>query len=77
VLQLLAAVARRRTDAGWAAVDAVAGRTQREAAHTLGITPQAMSQRLRTALWEEERAARPVAARLLDEAEAPAEERGG
>jgi hypothetical protein len=70
VLQLLAAVVARRTDAGWEAVDAVAGRTQREAAASLGITPQAVSQRLKAALWEEEAGVRPVAARLLARAAA-------
>lgn len=68
VLHLLVAVVHRRTDAGWAAIDAVAGRTQRDAAALLGISPQAVSQRLRTALWEEETEVRPVAARLLAEA---------
>jgi hypothetical protein len=69
VLQLLAAVAGRRTEAGWAAIDAVDGRTQREAAKDLGISAQAVSQRLRTALWDEEAAVRPVVARLLEQAE--------
>lgn len=72
VLQLLAAVGSRRTTAGWAAIDATAGRTQREAAGDLGISAQAVSQRLRTALWDEEVAVRPVAARLLEAAAAPA-----
>lgn len=72
VLQLLAAVASRRTAAGWAAIDATAGRTQREAAGDLGISAQAVSQRLRTALWDEEVAVRPVAARLLEDAATPA-----
>ncbi|HEY3438415.1 MAG TPA: hypothetical protein VGK35_12080 [Actinotalea sp.] len=69
VLTLLAAVAARRTPAGWDVVDAMAAGgplvRQDEVAHTLGITQQAVSQRLRTALWAEERAARPAAARLL------------
>lgn len=68
VLQLLAAVVGRRTAAGWAAIDTLPGRTQRQVADALGITPQAVSQRLRTALWEEEQAVRPVAARLLTDA---------
>lgn len=65
VLRLLAAVVRRRSANGWEAIDAATGRTQREAAAALGVTAQAVSQRLRTALWEEEARARPVAARLL------------
>ncbi|WP_258723176.1 hypothetical protein [Cellulomonas sp. NS3] len=69
VLVLIAATTARRTAAGWAAVDAAEGGAdaprQDELAARLGITQQAVSQRLRTALWAEERAARPAAARLL------------
>lgn len=69
VLVLLAATAARRTAAGWAVVDALSSgspdRRQEELAAELGITQQAVSQRLRTALWAEEVAARPAAARLL------------
>ncbi|MFS0700686.1 hypothetical protein AB6N24_12010 [Cellulomonas sp. 179-A 4D5 NHS] len=69
VLVLLAATVRRRTEAGWAVVDAMAAEPgaprQEQVARRLGITQQAVSQRLRTALWHEERAARPAAARLL------------
>ncbi|WP_455605091.1 hypothetical protein [Cellulosimicrobium funkei] len=36
-------------------------------ARALGVSEQAVSQRLRTALWPEEAAARPVVARLLGE----------
>lgn len=74
VLTLLGAVLARRTPAGWAAVDAVRsqpGATQDDVAARLGITQQAVSQRLRTALWSEELAARTAAARLLVRAEAP------
>ncbi len=73
LLVLLAALRGRRTDAGWAVVDAMraggsATRQEQLAAH-LGISQQAVSQRLRTALWSEEQAALPLAARLLDEAD--------
>ncbi len=68
---LLAALRSRRTDAGWAVIDAMrAGRgtaRQEQLATRLGITQQAVSQRLRTALWSEEQAALPLAARLLDQ----------
>ncbi|GAB2470236.1 SatD family protein [Xylanimonas ulmi] len=66
LLRLVAAVAARRTDAGWEAVDAL-NRTgsQRRAATTLGVTAQAVSQRLLAASWAEEAATRPVVARLL------------
>ncbi len=72
VLALLGAVVVRRTPAGWDAVDAVArsGRaTQEQVAARLGVTQQAVSQRLRTALWSEEVAARGAASRLLARAE--------
>ena len=71
VLALLGTVISRRRPAGWAVVDALgrfgAGARQDEVAAALGVTQQAVSQRLRTAMWAEEVAARPVAARLLDE----------
>lgn len=86
VLTLLGAVLERRTDAGWAVVDALTGPTglagrrttdgsgvgptQDDVARQLGITQQAVSQRLRAALWAPELAARPVAARLLAEGDA-------
>ena len=73
VLTLVAAVALRRTEGGWAAVDAwrAAGGlgTQEEIAGRLGVSQQAVSQRLAAALWDEEWAVRPVLARLLEEAQ--------
>lgn len=76
VLVLLASVAARRTAAGWAVIDVLAGPDaplrQDEVAARLGITQQAVSQRLRTALWHEELAARPAAAHLLGLAGGPA-----
>ncbi|WP_227422017.1 hypothetical protein [Pengzhenrongella sicca] len=72
VLVLVAAVAGRRTAAGWEVIDTLGaagvGARQEDVAMRLGITQQAVSQRLRTALWAEELAARPLAARLLDAA---------
>ena len=69
VLTLVGAVASRRTPAGWEVIDALTdagvGARQEDVAERLGITQQAVSQRLRTALWAEELAARPLAARLL------------
>ncbi len=70
VLRLLGAVAARRTDAGWEAIDTLAGHAagsapQRATARALGVSEQAVSQRLRAALWAEEEAVRPLAARLL------------
>lgn len=73
LLRLLAAVVDRRTPAGWEAVDALArvGGTQKDVARVLGVSEQAVSQRLRTASWPEEAAVRPVVARLLGELGAP------
>ena len=74
VLVLIAALADRRSLEGWAAIDALAApdgtRRQDEVAVVLGISQQAVSQRLRTALWHEEVAARPAAAALLTSAAA-------
>src|SRR5699024_7732879 len=68
LLQLMAAVLRRRTPAGWEMIDARRRHaTAREAAEQLGITPQAASQRLDAALWEEVAGVEPLAARLLAE----------
>ncbi|NTW41176.1 MAG: hypothetical protein HGA44_15110 [Cellulomonadaceae bacterium] len=71
VLTLLGAVLERRTVAGWDVIDTMRELgphgTQLDLAERLGVTQQAVSQRLRTALWAEEVAARPVAARLLDQ----------
>lgn len=66
VLTLLAAVIARRTDAGWEAVDLIAdGLSLPEAAERLGVSRQAVGQRLAVALWQQEQDVRPVVARLL------------
>jgi len=68
--RLLADVVGRRSTAGSAAVALVrAGLTQVEAAERLGITPQAMSQRLRAAGWDIETDARSLIEDLLAEAD--------
>lgn len=70
LLQLLATLVRRRSAAGWEVVDLLGeAETQREVAERLGITAQAVSQRLDAALWHEEARLHPLAARLLTEAE--------
>ncbi|HEY9409647.1 MAG TPA: hypothetical protein VIP77_08725 [Jiangellaceae bacterium] len=69
LVTLLAALISRRTAAGWQAVDMIeSGRSVSEAATALGITRQAVGQRLAVALWQQERDARPLAARLLEDA---------
>jgi hypothetical protein len=70
LLALLAAIVQRRSRQGWEVADLMAsGMTQQEAARRLGVSPQAVSQRLHAALWHEQRRAEPVAARLLDAAD--------
>lgn len=70
LLALLAAIVQRRSRPGWEVADLMAtGITQQEAARRLGISPQAVSQRLRAALWYEQQRAEPLAARLLDAAD--------
>lgn len=72
VLDLVALLVQRRSAQGWAAVELVeAGHTQAEAAQRLGVTPQAVSQRLRAAGWQPEQAGRQVAATLLHRADTP------
>ncbi|WP_104523946.1 hypothetical protein [Blastococcus atacamensis] len=66
VLSALAVLVGRRSDQAWEAIDLVdGGRTQAEAAAELGISRQAVGQRLAAASWELERELRPTAARLL------------
>lgn len=69
IVQLLATVIRRRSEAGWEVADLlVDGVTQRDVAATLKISTQAVSQRVASAMIDEERRARPVAVVLLDSA---------
>jgi DNA-directed RNA polymerase specialized sigma24 family protein len=66
VLSALAAVVERRSPQAWEAIALVEdGRTQAEAAAELGITRQAVGQRLAAGQWELERELRPTAARML------------
>jgi hypothetical protein len=69
VLTALAVVLARRSAAAWAAVDLLAaGATRAAAAAALGVSRQAVAQRLAAASWDLERELRPTAARLLDRA---------
>lgn len=66
VLSALAAVVERRSPQAWEAIELVGeGRTQADAAARLGISRQAVGQRLAAGLWDLERELRPTAARLL------------
>jgi hypothetical protein len=78
VLVLVAATQARRSPAGWAVADAmtVPDVRQEDVAGRLGVSQQAVSQRLRAALWAEEQAACRAAARLLAQAEGVREDRG-
>ncbi|SEO43890.1 hypothetical protein [Trujillonella endophytica] len=71
VLAALAVLVGRRSPAAWAAADLLAaGRTQAAAATELGVSRQAVGQRLAAGGWELECELRPTAARLLARAEA-------
>ena len=69
VLSALAVVVDRRSEQAWEAIALVdSGRTQAEAAGELGISRQAVGQRLAAGLWDLERELRPTAVRLLTRA---------
>jgi hypothetical protein len=69
-LGLLAAVIGGRTTAAWEAIDlARAGLAQIEIAAKLGVSRQAVGQRLSAAHWREELEARPMIVRLLARAD--------
>lgn len=70
VLTLLAMLIGRRSPAGVDAVQHIRrGLTQSEVADTLGISKQAVSQRLAAAGWQAESPARSLAERLLTQAD--------
>jgi hypothetical protein len=69
VLTALAVVVERRSDQAWEAIALVeSGLTQAEAAARLGISRQAVGQRLAAGLWDLERDLRPTGTRLLTRA---------
>lgn len=69
-LDLLAAAVARRSERGWAAVDLAAeGLAQAQVAERLGVSKQAVSQRLQAADWHLENPGRELAAYLLSEAD--------
>jgi hypothetical protein len=75
VLTALAVVVERRSPQAWEAIELIgARRTQAQAALDLGISRQAVGQRLAAGLWDLERELRPTAARLLARAAAAAAE---
>jgi hypothetical protein len=71
VLTALAVVVERRSAQAWEAIELIGtDRTQAEAAAELGISRQAVGQRLAAGLWDLERELRPTAVRLLTRAAA-------
>jgi hypothetical protein len=66
VLTALAVVVERRSPQAWEAIERMGpDRTQAQVALDLGISRQAVGQRLAAGLWDLERDLRPTAARLL------------
>jgi len=66
VLTALGIFVQRRSEQAWEAIELVrSGLTQAEAAARLGVTRQAVGQRLAAGSWEVERDLRPTAVRLL------------
>jgi hypothetical protein len=69
VLTALAVIVDRRSDQAWEAITLVgSGRTQADAATALGISRQAVGQRLAAGMWDLERELRPTASRCLTRA---------
>ena len=74
---LLAALLSRRTPEGWEVVQLMAGGARQvDVAHRVGISPQAVSRRLRVAGWSEEQRGRELLGWLLDQADREQEESG-
>jgi hypothetical protein len=71
VLTALAVVVQRRSPQAWEAIELLgADRTQAQVALDLGISRQAVGQRLAAGLWDLERDLRPTAAHVLARAAA-------
>jgi len=66
LVAMLLLVRRRRSPEGWEVVDLLTeGRTQAQAAAQLGVSTAAVSQRVKSALWRVEEAARPGLVKLF------------
>lgn len=66
LIALLLLIRDRRTDQGWEVVDLLdSGLRQNEIADRLGISSQAVSLRVKAALWRAEEAARPALVTLM------------
>ena len=67
LLTMLLLLRQKRTTEGWEVVDLLeSGLAQTAIARALGISPAAVSQRVKSSQWKVERAARPALVRLLD-----------
>lgn len=78
LVELLLLIRSRRTAEGWELFDLLAsGLTQTAAAKVLGITPQAASQRARTAAIRTELTAMPALASVLSRLDAATDETAG
>ncbi|GAA1463884.1 hypothetical protein [Williamsia maris] len=76
--RLLGDLVLGRSEPGADAVDAMrAASSQSEAAATLGITPQAMSQRLRSARWDIDADTRALVTEMLRRTQTPGQEPTG
>jgi DNA-binding NarL/FixJ family response regulator len=74
LMLLLLAVRDRRTEQGWQVYDLLAqGRTQRDAADSLGITPQAVSDRMSVAQVRLDLEAHAPLSRMLSRLSSPSE----
>lgn len=71
LLSVHAAIVATRTEAGWEAVDLVLREgSQVKVAQVLGVSKQAVSQRLRAAWWPQQRDTTPLLERLMRAADA-------
>lgn len=71
LVRLLVLLRERRSEPGWEVVDlARTGRLQKDVAHELGISPAAVSARLKAAMWRAESDALAPLERLLAELDA-------
>jgi DNA-binding NarL/FixJ family response regulator len=78
LMLLLLSVRDRRTEQGWQVYDLLArGQTQREAADVLGITPQAVSDRMSVAQVRIDLESHAPLSRLLSRLQPPTEETKG
>jgi hypothetical protein len=74
LLTMLLLLRQRRTPQGWQAGDLFeSGLAQTDIAHRLGITTGAVSQRLKSAQYRVDQAARPALVRLLEQLDHPKE----